>query len=138
MEEYTKMLRKKGISLDKFIGLRDKKSGNLPLYKVTYKGEISYLYSEEELEKFIKMKQEAEGRELEILEEDDTVEVEQEKEKAEGVIKYIEYHEGKEVEKTIRMIESYGLSIDEYFNGNSSKEPRYKLLSEIWKYMRIL
>ena len=27
------------------------------------------------------------------------------------------------------MIESYGLSIDEYFNGNSSKEPRYKLLS---------
>src|SRR3972149_104854 len=30
MEEYTKMLRKKGISLDKFIGLRDKKSWNLP------------------------------------------------------------------------------------------------------------
>ena len=127
MEEYTKMLRKKGISLDKFIGLRDKKSGNLPLYKVTYKGEISYLYSEEELEKFIKMKQEAEGRELEILEEDDTVTVEQEQ--AEAVIKVIEYHEGKEVEKTTRMIESYGLSIDEYFNGNSSKEPRYKLLS---------
>jgi len=127
MEEYTKMLRKKGISLDKFIGLRDKKSGNLPLYKVTYKGEISYLYSEEELEKFIKMKQEAEGRELEILEEDDTVTIEQEQ--AEAVIKVIEYHEGKEVEKTTRMIESYGLSIDEYFNGNGSKEPRYKLLS---------
>ena len=85
MEEYTKMLRKKGISLEKFIGLRDKKSGNLPLYKVTYKGEISYLYSEEELEKFIKMKKEAEGRELEILEEDDTVAVEQEQ--AEAVIK---------------------------------------------------
>jgi len=127
MEEYTKMLRKKGISLDKFIGLRDKKSGNLPLYKVTYKGEISYLYSEEELEKFIKKKQEAEGRELEILEEDDTVEIEQEK--AEGVVKVIEYHEGKEIEKTTRTIEGYGLSIDEYFNGNSSKEPRYKLLS---------
>ena len=85
MEEYTKMLRKKGISLEKFIGLRDKKSGNLPLYKVTYKGEISYLYSEEELEKFIKMKKEAEGRELEILEEDDTVAVEQEQ--AEGSYK---------------------------------------------------
>jgi len=79
------------------------------------------------LEKFIKRKQEAEGRELEILEEDDTVEAEQEK--GEGVIKVIEYHEGKEIEKTTRMIEGYGLSIDEYFNGNSSKEPRYKLLS---------
>ena len=35
------------------------------------------------------------------------------------------------------MIESYGLSIDEYFNGNSRKEPRYKLLSgevEIYAY----
>ena len=43
------------------------------------------------------MKQEAEGRELEILEEDDTVEAEQGK--GEGVIKVIEYHEGKEIEK---------------------------------------
>ena len=135
MEEYTKMLRKKGISLDKFIGLRDKKNGNLPLYKVTYKSETSYVYSEEELEKFIKRKQEAEGRELEILEEDDIVEAGQGK--GEGVIKVIEYHEGKEIEKTTRMIEGYGLSIDEYFNGNSSKEPRYKLLSgdvEIYAY----
>ena len=45
------------------------------------------------------MKQEAEGKELEILEVDDTIQVKQEQEKAEGVIKYIEYHEGKEIEK---------------------------------------
>ena len=33
MEEYTKMLRKKGISLDKFIGLRDKKAETSPYIK---------------------------------------------------------------------------------------------------------
>ncbi|CAG1769569.1 partial DNA gyrase subunit B, partial [uncultured bacterium] len=54
MEEYVKILRKKGISLDKFLGLRHKKNGNFPLYKVSYKGEVLYIYSEEELEKYIK------------------------------------------------------------------------------------
>src|SRR3989339_577762 len=113
-----------------------------PLYKVTKGKKQEYIYDDRELQKklitlgtddtvmeFENNKQEAEGRELEILEEDDTVESEREQEKAEGVIKVIEYHEGKEIEKTTRMIEGYGLSIDEYFNGNSSKEPRYKLLS---------
>lgn len=127
MEEYAKMLRKKGISLDKFLGLRDKKSGNLPLYKVSYKGEIFYIYSEEELEKFIKEKQQAEGKELEILEEDDTTEAKQGREEA--VIEVIEYLESRDIEKTIRMIESFGFSIGEYFAGDSSKEPRYKLVS---------
>ncbi|MCF6154041.1 MAG: DNA topoisomerase (ATP-hydrolyzing) subunit B [Candidatus Brocadia sp.] len=127
MEEYTKMLRKKGISLDRFLGLRHKKSGNLPFYKVTYKGEIFYIYSEEELEEFIKEKQQAEGRELEILEEDDVLENKQRKE--EGKIEVIEYHESREIEKTMRIIENFGFSIDEYFDGRNSEEPKYKLAS---------
>lgn len=127
MEEYTKMLRKKGISLDRFLGLRHKKSGNLPFYKVTYRGEVFYVYSEEELEKLIKEKQQAEGRELEILEEDDVIETRQRRE--EGVIEVIEYHESREIEKTMRIIENFGFSIDEYFDGRDSKEPQYKLAS---------
>jgi len=127
MEEYTKILRKKGMSLDKFISLRDKKSGSLPLYKVTHKGEISYLYSEEELEKFIKKTEQEAGGELEILEEDDAIETVQEKK--EGAIEVIEYHEGKEIEKTTRAIESYGVSVDAYFEGNTGQKPLYKLLS---------
>ncbi|MEK6558615.1 MAG: DNA topoisomerase (ATP-hydrolyzing) subunit B [Planctomycetota bacterium] len=126
MESYVKILRKKGMSLDKFLALKDKKLGSLPLYKVTYRGEMSYIYSEEYLEKFIKEKQNAEGKELEILEEDDLV---ANQEKEEGAIEVIEYHESKEIEKTMRMIESFGFSIDEYFEGHSSKEPRYRLVS---------
>ncbi len=124
MEEYIKMLRKKGISLDKFLGLRHKQNGNLPLYKVSYKGEVFSIYSEEEMESFIKEKQQAEGRELEILEEDDAVEA------REGVIKVIEYHESREIEKTIKEIEAYGFSANEYFVGHNGDKEGYKLISE--------
>lgn len=124
MEEYIKMLRKKGISLDKFLGLRHKQNGNLPLYKVSYKDEVFYIYSEEEMESFIKEKQQVEGRELEILEEDDAAEA------REGVIRVIEYHESREIEKTIREIEAYGFSADEYFIGNQGDKSGYKLISE--------
>lgn len=124
MEEYIKMLRKKGISLDKFLGLRHKQNGNLPLYKVSYKDEVFYIYSEEEMESFIKEKQQVEGRELEILEEDDATEA------REGVIRVIEYHESREIEKTIREIEAYGFSADEYFVGHQGDKSGYKLISE--------
>ncbi|MDN3512952.1 MAG: DNA topoisomerase (ATP-hydrolyzing) subunit B [Candidatus Brocadia sp.] len=128
MEEYAKMIRKKGISLDKFLELRHQKSGNLPLYKVSYKGETCYIYSEEDMEKFIKEKQQEEGRELEILEDEDVVENRHGKE--EVAIEAIEYHESREIEKTMRMIESFGFSIDEYFDGRNSKKTKYKLISE--------
>lgn len=126
MEAHVKILRKKGMLLDKFLALKDKKEGNLPLYKVTHREEMSYIYSEEDLEKFIKEKQTAEGKELEILEEDD-VAANQEKEA--GALEVIEYHESKEIEKTMKTIEGFGFSIDEYFDGRSNKEPRYKLAS---------
>lgn len=127
MEEYIKILRKKGISLDKFLGLRHKKNKNFPLYKVSYKGEVLYIYSEEELEKCIKEKQAEEGRELEIAEEEDATGAKQEKE--ESAFEVIEYHESREIEKIIREIEEYGFSIDEYFNGHDQEKPGYKLIS---------
>ncbi|OQZ01709.1 MAG: DNA topoisomerase (ATP-hydrolyzing) subunit B [Candidatus Brocadia sp. UTAMX2] len=124
MEEYVKILRKKGMSLDKFLGLRHKKNGNLPLYKVTCKDEVSYIFSEEEMETFIKGKQQAEGRELEIREESDA------EESREDVLEVIEYHESREIEKTIREIEAYGFTADEYFAGHNGDSARYKLVSE--------
>ncbi|GJQ23731.1 DNA topoisomerase (ATP-hydrolyzing) subunit B [Candidatus Brocadia sapporoensis] len=124
MEEYIKILRKKGVSLDKFLGLRHKKQGNFPLYKVSYKGDVFHIYSEEELETFIKEKQKAEGRELEILEEGDAVE------RSEGMIEVVEYHESREIEKTVREIEAYGFSADEYFVGHNGDKSGYKLISE--------
>ena len=127
MEEYVKILRKKRISLDKFLGLRHKKNRNFPLYKVSYKGEALYIYSEEELEKCIKEKQTEEGRELEIAEGEDAAGAKQEKE--ESAFEVIEYHESREIEKIIREIEEYGFSIDEYFNGHDQEKPRYKLIS---------
>jgi hypothetical protein len=53
------------------------------------------------METFIKGKQQAEGRELEIREESDA------EESREDVLEVIEYHESREIEKTIREIEAY-------------------------------
>lgn len=128
IEEYVKTLRKKGISLDRFLKLRNKESGSFPLYKVSYRKGVSYLYSEEELEKFIQEKQQAEGKELEVMEENGVGETKQERE--EGAISYIEYHESKEIEKTVKMIENYVFSIDEYFGECTGEKPRYKLISD--------
>ena len=127
MEEYERILRKKGIALDKFIGLMDKKSKSFPIYKVTYKEKIFYIYREEELEQFIKEKQKKEGQELEILDEEDNVKSDQEKK--EIAINVIEYHESKEIEKTVKMIESFGFSIEEYFDGQTAANVKYKLTS---------
>ncbi|WP_347273840.1 DNA topoisomerase (ATP-hydrolyzing) subunit B [Candidatus Kuenenia sp.] len=127
MEEHIKFLSKKGVSLRKFLSLRNKETGRLPYYKVTYKDEITYLSSEEDLEAYIKVKQQKEGKELEILEEDDMADG---KEKGEGgAIEVIEYHECKEMEKTINMIEGFGFTIDEYFRGQNDEKPKFKLIA---------
>ncbi len=135
LEEYSKILRKKGISFDRFLKLRDKKTGNFPLYKVSYRNTIKYVYSEEELEQFIKEREQEEGRELEILDEDDRPETKQSKE--ERALEYVEYHESKEIEKIVRMIENYIPSIDGYFEDRDKNKPGYLLVSgdtELYAY----
>ncbi|MBM4055831.1 MAG: DNA topoisomerase (ATP-hydrolyzing) subunit B [Planctomycetes bacterium] len=127
MEEYIKLLSKKGISLKKFLSLRNKETGNLPLYRVTHKDETLYICTEDDLEMYIKDKQQKEGKELEILEEEDLVEIKRRKE--DGAIGVIEYHESKEIEKTVNMIESFGFSIDDYFSGQNGQKPKYKLIA---------
>ena len=125
MEIFLRIFRKKGVSLEKFLELMNKKSETLPLYRVSYRGEVGYIYSEEELEKFIKERQKKEGRELEILEEGDA---ETAREKEEGAIEVVEYHESKDVEKVVKAIEGYGFRIDDFFNGSDDKKQKYKLI----------
>ncbi|MDR4506676.1 MAG: DNA topoisomerase (ATP-hydrolyzing) subunit B [Candidatus Brocadiaceae bacterium] len=124
MEEAVKVLGKRGISLETFISLRDKQSGNLPFYKVTYREKTLFLCSEEELENFLKKTEQAEGQKLEILEEDDVKE-----ERNGGKVEVTEYHESKEIEKTVRMIESYGFLISDYFPERNGQKPRFRLTS---------
>jgi DNA gyrase subunit B len=125
IEIFLRIFRKKGVALEKFLERRNKKSETLPLYRVSYRGEVGYIYSEEELEKFIKEKQKKEGRELEILEEGDA---ETAREKEEGAIEVVEYHESKDIEKVVKAIEGYGFRIDDFFNGSDNKKQKYKLI----------
>ena len=119
VEEQIKILGKKGISLNKLLGARDKKSGNLPLYEVRYEGKQSYIYSEEEWDAFIKAKQQEAGRELEIIEDGEK----------EGSIGFTAYHESKDIEKTVKAIEGIGFSMKDYFREEDGKRAKYKLFS---------
>ncbi|MEK6621013.1 MAG: DNA gyrase subunit B, partial [Planctomycetota bacterium] len=118
--------KRKGISLDKFLKLRDKETGKLPLYKVTHQGKVNFVYTEEDLEKFTKQKESAAGKELEVVENS-------EKEQASGIreeaIEIVPYHESKELEKTIHAIENYVHSIDSCIGDNDTGKCDYKLVS---------
>ncbi|MEK7359875.1 MAG: DNA topoisomerase (ATP-hydrolyzing) subunit B [Planctomycetota bacterium] len=126
IEESEKILKRKGISLDKFLKLRDKETGKLPLYKVTHQGKVNFVYTEEDLEKFTKQKESAAGKELEVVENS-------EKEQASGIreeaIEIVPYHESKELEKTIQAIENYVHSIDSCIGDNDAGKCDYKLVS---------
>lgn len=116
MEDYHKMLSKKGISFKEY--LERKQNGNYPIYKAVYNGQEKYLYSDEELNSLIKQQQEKKGHGVEIEEED--------VEKCKGdkdSIGILEFHESGEVESTVRMIENEGFKIEDYFKELGKEEP---------------
>ncbi|HHT9124960.1 MAG TPA: DNA topoisomerase (ATP-hydrolyzing) subunit B [Candidatus Brocadiia bacterium] len=126
MEEHARTVERKGVSFEKFLRLRSTK-GTFPLYKVTLNGDIKYFYDDEELNKFIKECEERMGEELEIIEEEDIGEKKTEKKTAE----VLEFHESKEIEKTVSAIEKKGFALKDYFpNGEVKAKPKFKLTAE--------
>ncbi|MFQ5712667.1 MAG: DNA topoisomerase (ATP-hydrolyzing) subunit B [Candidatus Scalinduaceae bacterium] len=118
MERYDKMLNKKGASFKDYIGGR--REGSYPLYKVIYNGQERYLYSDGELNDLVKRHQKEKGSSIEIVEED----IEKGR-NGEDAIRVTEFHESKEIENTVKLIENEGLKIEAYFEepGNRKLPP---------------
>ena len=108
MERYDKMLNKKGVSFKDYLGGR--REGRYPLYKVIYNGQERYLYSDGELNDLVKRHQKEKGSSIEIVEED----IEKGR-NGEDSIRVTEFHESKEIENTVKLIEQEGLKIETYF-----------------------
>ncbi|HDY67417.1 MAG TPA: DNA topoisomerase (ATP-hydrolyzing) subunit B [Candidatus Scalindua sp.] len=108
MERYDKMLNKKGVSFKDYLGGR--REGCYPLYKVIYNGQERYLYSDGELNDLVKRHQKEKGSSIEIVEED----IEKGR-NGEDSIRVTEFHESKEIENTVKLIEQEGLKIETYF-----------------------
>ncbi|MEK7699612.1 MAG: DNA gyrase subunit B, partial [Planctomycetota bacterium] len=126
-EESEKILKRKGISLDKYLKLRDK-DGKLPLYKVKHKDETRYIYTEEGLEDFRKEKQSIAEKEREILgkneqkQEDGATNVVDVVAVVDEVIEVVEHYENKELDKTIQ-------AINNCIGANGAEKNEYKLVS---------
>jgi DNA gyrase subunit B len=108
MERYDKMLNKKGVSFKDYLGGR--REGSCPLYKVIYNGQERYLYSDGELNDLVKRHQKEKGSSIEIVEEDN-----EKGRNGEDSIRVTEFHESKEIENTVKLIEMEGLKIEAYF-----------------------
>ena len=115
MEFYEKLLSKKGVSFNEY--LEKRKNGCFPLYNVSLNGNRVYLYSDEELNSLVKKHQMEKGETVEIVEEEIHM-----SEKDAEVIKVIEFHENKEIEETVKLIENEGFKIDEYIKKSDNGE----------------
>ncbi|MCP5002993.1 MAG: DNA topoisomerase (ATP-hydrolyzing) subunit B [Planctomycetes bacterium] len=107
MEYFDRLMSKKGISFRAYLEKRE--NGSFPLYNVLVDRKRIYLYSDEELNSLIKRHQKEKGEAVEIIES----EVEK-MESEEESIAVIEFHESKEIEETVVLIENEGFKIDQY------------------------
>ena len=115
MERYDKILNKKDVSFKDY--LERGREGCYPLYKVIYNGQERYLYSDGELNDLIKQNQKEKGSSVEVVEED----IEKGK-NGEDAIRVTEFHESKEIENTVKLIEQEGLKIEAYFKKAGDKK----------------
>jgi len=116
MERYDKMLNKKDVSFEDY--LERGREGRYPLYKVIYNGQERYLYSDGELSDLIKQHQKEKGSSVEVVEED----IEKGR-NGEDAIRVTEFHESKEIENTVKLIEQEGLKIEAYFKKSGDRKP---------------
>jgi DNA gyrase subunit B len=116
MERYDKMLNKKDVSFKDY--LERGREGCYPLYKVIYNGQERYLYSDGELSNLIKQHQKEKGSSVEVVEED----IEKGR-NGEDAIRVTEFHESKEIENTVKLIEQEGLKIKAYFKKSGERKP---------------
>jgi len=117
-EEQT--LRKHGIPLETFLGLRNPDDGRFPLFRISAAGEHFYAHSEEE----------ARAIAIRIASNHDSQEVEDGDAVLNGTLTVTEIHESRDIEKTIARLEACGFPIADYFpdpDPDAEVPPKYRI-----------
>jgi len=107
IENETRGLARKGMTIGEFVALRDEKRG-FPKYKVSTAEGDRYLYTEKEFDAFKKRKEREKGEEVDVVGEED---VEQE-ENADIVV--LEFRERSSLEKLFNQLEKTGFKPEVY------------------------
>jgi DNA gyrase subunit B len=107
VENEVRGLARKGVSIDEYIRLRDGKKG-FPRYKITVGDEHHFLYSDKEFEEFKKRREREEGRELDVVEDEDVDEEES------GDVVVLEFREHDTLTKIFDQLSKMGFGPEAY------------------------
>ncbi len=143
LEEDIKTVQNKRVSFEKYISGRDEKTGKLPLYYAALNGEETFFLTDKQLDKYIRQTEKRLGREIIVASEEDILKPTNggrkkrttpvpANEARETVLKLVEFHQNKDIEKTIKDIEKTGFDINDCFKSVSpdSATPKYQLILE--------
>ncbi len=116
LEDSFARLEKKGIDRRVYMALRDAGSGRLPICRLLFAGQSKFFYDDKEVNEFIKALSEKEGRELEVVREEDLMSYEERKESR---IESIDLRMGREIERTLAAIREAGFSVENLLPGDT-------------------
>ncbi len=112
VESLSRSIEKKGIGFTKYLSLKDKKTGKLPIYKiVAEEGKDQFIFNEKELAEFVKKEEKRQGKDLELKEKGGFGSTDEAD--AEG-LDMISFHEAADILKVMAKLEKAGLDITEY------------------------
>ncbi len=115
-------ISRRGVSLSKYLGLRDKKTKLLPTYRVKVEGEDQFLYNDEQLADVVKKYEKKKGKDADIAE------AEKQGDKKAVITKeldLVEFFDADELGDLAHRIEKMGVDLDDY------SEPDPGLKSEV-------
>jgi len=114
LESIGNAIERSGVSLSKYINLRQKKTKKLPLYMVKVEGESHFLYNDDELSEYISEEEEPKAKNNEKREDAKGKKEEKKAPPKPKTQDYLEFYEAREIEKIVDKIEKLGVDIEEY------------------------
>jgi len=125
LEALATILPRRGLKLTEYLALQ--RDGALPRYAVRANGQTHYMYSEEELQAFLKEQEQHRG-EVEIVSADGAEEKEAGEEVRRLAVQIIEFHERQEARRTVEELIALGFTVEDFLE--EGKGPTYELISD--------
>lgn len=104
-------LRKKGIDMLKYLSLKDKKTGKLPIYRIIQEKEDRFIFNEKELADFVQQEEKRIGKDVEIKEKGGFGSTE---DPDTATVNVVAFHESSDILKTEAKLSKMGLDIEDY------------------------
>ncbi|MBI2901617.1 MAG: DNA topoisomerase (ATP-hydrolyzing) subunit B [Planctomycetes bacterium] len=116
IDDAVPLIQRRGVSAEKYFALADAKSGKLPVYRVRWKGQDFFFYSQESLDQFIEEQEKTLGREVPLTSDD----LDEPAAAAGPSMVLDEFHGVLDVEEAVRGLQSFGFSTREFFHGRET------------------